>query len=84
MALAADETLRNKINKISFVDCEEIVAKAIASTVATNQTNFWQSSVVSKLLSNRAIMFKLDEKPIWSILKGSKEAGCACPVVSVR
>jgi hypothetical protein len=86
LAMSAIPELRNRIHKISFVECEETVSKTLADTVTTGdfkERNVWQASPVARLLERRAIMFKLDDSPIGSILKDGKDAGCSCPVVSI-
>lgn len=87
LALAADETLRKRVHKLAFIDCDEAIAKAMALTsklAEKEEAKLWDVSPVVSVLDRRAIAFKPDQSPVGSVIKSAKESHCACPIVSVR
>ena len=87
MALAADQSLRNSIHKIAFLDCDESIPKILSLTLKSSEgsgSKMWSTSPVVSILGRRAIAFKIDNSPVGSVIKSLKESHCSCPIVSVR
>lgn len=87
LALAADQSLRNSIHKIAFLECDEAVSKALSLTTKLAEeegSKLWKTSPVVSVLDRRAIAFKQDKEPVGSVIKQAQESHCACPIVSVR
>jgi len=86
LAMAVDSRLNPCIHKVSFVECEDYVAKALSMTtrMGVNPSSVYRASPVVGSLKRRAIMFVLDSSPMGKVVRDEKESGCGCPVVSVR
>lgn len=87
LALAADQSLRDRVHKLAFLECDDAIAKALSLTSKQAEERggtMWSTSPVVTVLDRRAIAFKQDKEPVGSVIKQGKESHCACPIVSVR
>jgi hypothetical protein len=87
LAMAMNTNLLKRINKIAFVECEEVVGKALAHITKNKESSEdskpWLASPVVTVLETRAIMIKMSAEVVGSVLKKTNESMCACPVISV-